>query len=243
MKYCFFFFVIAVFISGCQQTVEPESHALPDSLEWMETYYYTRDESQITVKIQQMAESGILEDKMYTSFMSAFFAQIFAANPDHLQEWFVEIQELSPAQQAIFLIALRWANTDVTHEMLEYRRKTLDDNISVMIRNLLNLPVPDFTRVPVRSADELDCCWGSFFASAAEPFFLAVIQTAVADEQGATLNKTAFEARISLRNWIEKDPVIARLTDDFAAEATPRQQQILRTLRSQKLMVPDVRFR
>lgn len=241
----FFLFSLALMMSvltSCRTEDDIRSDKAADCLAKMERFYRNPDLDLVAPMILEMHNAGILSDDVYLSFSAGFFSRLFALNSARLESWFEVIDTLPHNEQGLFLIALRWADTEPTNTLLHIRKNAVDDDVATFCRFILTLPVPDLLTVPLKSDKDIPAARGAFCGGAEEPYFNAVLGTAFAQEQDGMVNRIAYAARVSLRRWAENDAVIRHLIAEFEKQATPRQKRILQMLFSNDIALSETLF-
>lgn len=150
---------------------QPENAAEPlteicdkdDMGRWL-TYYYLSPTPELTPDvIQEMSRQGIFAKEHAAAPMAAFFARIFAANPDKLAKWAPRFKAMKADEKRVICYALYFSNTDEGKKLCAELVKNLPD--ADKWNNLLSVePVP-FEEMTISGPDVLDALWGSFMAT------------------------------------------------------------------------------
>jgi len=211
---------------GCAAPAAETSQKQPSDT-WMQTYYQHPSPERFEAEIRNLQRAGVLANEKSFYPTAAFFGRLFAANNDKLQGWMSVIDSFPEGDRNVFIVALRWANTPATEELLKKYASGEGPFAKYCDRIRAKTP-PDFKALTSPAPPELDGCWGSFFATGDKDYVLSVIRCAAAPEPQANADRMSrMAARWSLKSLCRTHPAIARIEDEFYKAASEQQKKSL----------------
>jgi hypothetical protein len=203
---------------------EPEQ---PDR--WIQQYYRNPSPDKFATEVRLAQKQGFLSKEGACYGAAGFFARLFAAHETRVQGWMSLVNSFPAQDRKLFFIALRWADTPKATKVLE--RYASEDTEARYCRNILT--VPSFKTLTHPTADELDGCWGSFFATGDKDYVLTVIRCATTPHEPGEVTPPQYAARWSLRSLCQEDTTIARIKGQFYQTASAEQRRSLDELFSE----------
>ena len=143
-----------------------------------------------------------------------------------LAQWLKFVETLPGKDQPVFLIALHWADTQRTQEALR-TIATQDSSRATYAQKLLQVPVPVLDQLTNPSAEELDMCWGAFFATGDPVYVLSVMRCAVKPAKANVIDMSQQAARWSLKALCRTHAKVRDIKDTFYKTASPDERQVL----------------
>lgn len=210
--------ILPVLLVSCAPLFAAPPDAKPD-VEWAQRYYEKPQPERFETEARLAQKQGYLSHPGGFHPAAAFHARLFAANPGKVAEWMKVVDSFPDDDRKPFLAALRWADTPATLALLDVYAKA-DGPLAEFCKKTRAGTPPDFKKLDHPTADELDGCWGSFFATGEPAYVLTVIRRAVLPKAGTQVEPVRFAARWSLRSLCEQQKRIMEIKDEFYAQAT-----------------------
>ena len=194
---------------------------------WMQEYYQHPQPERFEAEVKKLQASGALRNEGGMAPVAAFFSRLFqSAPPAQLAQWLKLIKALPDADQQVFLVALRWGGTRETQDALRaiasgkgktstYAGKLLDSNAPVLDK--ISNPTPE----------ELDLCWGAFFATGSPEYALPVIRCATKPTKDREFDLSQAAARWSLKSLCNTHKKLRDIKDSFYKTALPEERKSL----------------
>ena len=195
----------------------------PD-VEWAQRYYEKPQPERFETETRLAQKAGFLSRPGGFYPTAAFNARLFSTNPGKIVEWMKIVDTFPDEARRPFLAALRWADTPVTLALLDGYIKAGGPLAEFCKTTRAETP-PDFKKNAHPTADELDGCWASFFATGEPAYALTVIRRAVAPKEGEQVDPARFAARWSLRSLCDQQKRIMQIKDEFYAKATDAEKK------------------
>jgi hypothetical protein len=228
--------VFGVFVTRSAMCARPSDVSDPEVADvgrWLMTYYQKPDPANVARRISQLSKTGLLAKEGSEKLTGAFFARVFAANSDWVNEWCRAIDALPPQEQMRLWRAMHWAQTDTTTRVLAVRASR-NDEVAHFCREIVATPVPNFRSIEKPDPDDLDASWASFFASGEPAYVENVIRCALQPFEPAEKGKlkandlAPYAAKWSVKSLSEQDPRIREIVQLFRdSKATVAQRAIL----------------
>jgi hypothetical protein len=195
--------------------------------DWIQGYYQRPSPERFEAEVKKLQAAGALQKEEALAPAAAFFSRLFAAaEPPMLAKWLKFIDSLPAADQTVFLISLRWADTPETQDALQKRASGKTENAK-RARSLLDSKAPKLDKISSPATGELDMCWGAFFATGDPVYALIVIRCAVQPEKSGEIDMSREAARWSLKSICKSHAKLREIKDNFRKTATPAEQKSL----------------
>jgi len=220
-------FIIATFIfASCLLVGNAEEHQQAED-DWLQHYYERPSPERFETEVKKLQAMGILKKKSTIDPIAAFFSRLFvAADPSTLSRWLKFIDALPNADQAAFLVALRWADTPETINALR-QRSSGNSALANRAKQLVDSRSPKLNKISHPAPGELDMCWGAFFATGDPVYALTVIRCAAQPPESDPIDMSHQAARWSLKSLCKSHPKLRAIKDDFYNAATSAERKSL----------------
>lgn len=140
------------------------------------TYYYLRPRPEIFVKmVHDLAAEWQLDAASNRMKLASMFAEVFRQNPDKVEQWVDQFQDLMPKQLKVIWYSLGLSNIEQSRAILRKLAESATDSDKRFVDRLLALSPPDAFTMEVKGEDDLDLLWGTFFAGGDERCVVRVI--------------------------------------------------------------------
>lgn len=146
--------------------------------EWVTHYYEHKDTASVVTAIREMFRQGAFDEQdAQAAFAAGFLSMVFARNPDKIDAWFEELEDLTLAQKRYLWIALNFSKSPAGQQTLEKIREKSEPGPAQFIGELLAQAYLDILETPIDNTGALEVCWGSFFAGGDERYIVKIIGT------------------------------------------------------------------
>lgn len=198
---------------------------------WMQHYYVRPQPGRFEAEVKKLQAAGALKSEDAMPPLASFFSRLFAAaTQEQLAAWLKVVSALPEKNRQVFLVALRWAGTPSATDALrtiaagkgraaEYAAKLLTADVP-----------PDLTKLTAPAPEELDMCWGAFFATGDAAYALTVIRCAALPEKPGNINISRQAAQWSLKSLCQTHAKLREIRDEFQKTATPGERKVLEEL-------------
>ena len=221
----FSFVAFLLFALGYPTFAADKAKKADDS--WMQQYYQHPQPERFEAEVKKLQVSGALQNEDAIPPAAAFYSRLFkSAPPAQLAEWLKFIGGLPERDQQAFLVALRWAGTRETQDALRTiaARK---DKVAAYARKLLDAKAPVLDKISNPTPEELDTCWGAFFATGDSVYALTVIRCATKPTKEKDLEISQGAARWSLKSLCNTHKKLRDIKDSFYKAASPQERKAL----------------
>jgi hypothetical protein len=175
----------------------------PDDFDaFMDTYYLKPQPEGIGYAIAMLSSSGVLQIPQAVGSMTAFFGEVFAANPSRLAEWQLVIDKQPQVTKTTLGRALLWSKSG------------------------------GVLALPGRSQEMNGLYWGAFFASGNPMYVKKLLELApFADERNDfNLWGTGATAKWSLASNARQHPLVRKILEEEKRTADKRTQDLITEL-------------
>ena len=194
---------------------------------WMQCYYQHPQPELFEAEVKKLQQAGALQNENALFPLAAFFSRLFhGAAPARLAQWLTFIKDLPEAEQQVFLLALKWADTRETQDHILSISKQ-EGRTAIYARKLLKAKVSGIDKITDPAPEQLDMCWGAFFATGDPTYALIVIKCAVKQQKKDVINMSQQAARWSLRSLSLEHEKLRAIKADFYKTASPEERKAL----------------
>lgn len=194
---------------------------------WVQRYYERPSPERFEEEVANWQKAGVLRSASALPALAAFLSRLFRTAPAaQLDRWFGLVRGLPREDQKIFLIALWWADSPVAREAFETFIHRAGPGAAGM-EGLLRLEPPSLVNLVDPTVEEIDMCWGAFFATGEAAYALPVIRRAATSARQDATDQTRQAARWSLKSLCATHPRLREIRDEFYQGATPEQARSL----------------
>jgi hypothetical protein len=150
------------------------------------TYYYQHPHpDEVASALEAISAQGYFELDDVQAPLSGFFAEIFRANPDRIEQWIKPYVGI-PGRHILYA-ALWMADTEASKAALKLLINSSAAPDTARLKSLLETAPPTIQTMTINGPAALDFLWGSFMASGAEePVTRVIDQMKFADVKGNT---------------------------------------------------------
>jgi len=220
-----YFFALLLFFFCLPTRAVDQSKQADDS--WMQGYYQHPRPELFTAEVKKLQASGALQNEGAMAPAAAFFSRLFvAAEPPILAQWLEFIDQLPEADQRVFLVALRWTNTRDAQDALR-KRASGKSKVAKYAQKLRDSKAPALDMISNPTPEELDMCWGAFFATGDPVYALPVIRCAAKPSKANEIDMSQGAARWSLKSLCASHKKLRAIKDDFYKTAKPAERKSL----------------
>ncbi len=261
MKYSAVLVLCVCLLSGCVsvrkppeagQGPAPVSYKPSRAEQWMTHYYQNPEPDKLVEALRELHDSGLTAVPTAQRPLIAFVGRVLKDNPRLVPGLVESCQFLRREEIPLLAFALWFSGTEESKQ--EIAKLAKDEP---RYRGLLDQDPPSFADMAMTSPEELDVCWGSFFASGETSFIDRVIDClAYRDEEtdmakilmfgaaywsigsNSVQHKSILDhcrAEANARTGVDRD-VLMELLDTVAGKRQPRpiQQETIRKLKALK---------
>lgn len=231
---------LLLFLALCAPVVAADKPQAENEYDdaWVQNYYKHPQPEQFETQIKKMQAAGVLRIENAIPPLAAFSSRLFqSAKPDQLSQWVQFMDSLPDPDKQVFLIALRWADTPETKDALK-KIAAKKGNSAAHAKKLLKSDAPAIEKLTDPSPDELDMCWGAFFATGEAKYVLPVIRCAAQPDKPGLIDLSQQSARWSLKSLGDDHQKIREIKDAFYKTATPEQRKSLDDLFKKNISTP-----
>lgn len=209
------FLVMAQFqmLPSFAQSAPPQSF---DLNKWI-TYYYLKPEPDLTVQaILAMSEGGYFDKSSSLAALAAFFSQVFAQNPESIQQWFSKLGKLPQHHKRALWEALWYSATPQGLAQLKQEANIVDNPEKSNLLKMISESAPSIATLEITSPAVLDMFWASFMASGDPQFVLRIISALPWSDQKEDVSKLLIggSARWSLTSNCIQHPKVLEICKD-----------------------------
>jgi hypothetical protein len=180
---------------------------------WLETYYLNPQPSELPRQIRQLSHDGYFERPGHVALAIGFIGTIFAAHPQEVDGWLLQLNGLPLRHQKLIAAALWQAGHPLGAELLPLLGQF--DRNHEQLAEMASEPCPSILATPVRSPSSLNLHWGAFLATGDERHILTILDALGSERPGlggatqrALTQKAASHPRVLAicRDQLEKQP-------------------------------------
>jgi hypothetical protein len=194
--------------------------------DWIQQYYQHPSPERFEAEVRKTQMTGAFSGENGRYAGAAFFARLFAANGERVQGWMSVVDSFPEEDRKLFILALRWADTPATAQLLQ-KYASGGGTIGEYAGKVGASTPPTFKTLTHPTADELDGCWGSFFATGDKDYVLTIVRCATAIHDQSAMEPSQYAARWSLKSLCTSHAGIARIKDHFYQTASESQKRSL----------------
>ncbi len=221
-----FRFVALLLLAFTLPTLAADKHNKVDD-SWMQGYYQHPQPERFKAEVKKLQVSGTLQNEGAMPPTAAFFSRLFqSAPPEQLSQWLKFIGGLPEAEQQVFLVALRWASTRETKNALR-TVASKKGKLATYACKLLDSKAPVLDKISDPAPEELDMCWGAFFATGDSAYALPIIRCAVKPAKKNVIDMSQGAAQWSLKSLCSTHPKLRNIKDTFYKTASPEERKAL----------------
>jgi len=171
---------LAFSLACADEIATPEE---PDK--WITYYYQHPNPEDVASALKAITAQGYFEIDGAQAPLSGFFAEIFRANPDRIDEW-IEPYLGVPGRHILYS-ALWMANSAQSRAALKRLSISAAATDADKLQSLMETTPPTIESMNINSPAALDYLWGSFMATgSAEPVLRVIDQMKLSDVKGNT---------------------------------------------------------
>ncbi len=194
---------------------------------WLQEYYRKPSPERFEAEVRAMQKRGFLHNDGAIPPIASFFSRLFhSAAPEQLAQWLKVVDSLPEQDRQLFLLALRMADTPAARDALKAAAAGKGDAASYA-KKVIGTEQPDITKLTSPAPEELDMCWGAFFATGDAAYALTVLRCAVKPVKPKTIDLSQQAARWSYKSLSQSHPKLREIRDDFYKTATPEERKTL----------------
>lgn len=129
-----------------------------DAAEWMTSYYKSPSPSRFIPEVRSLVKEGALKRENSKLPIIAFLSQVMRANPDKIESWLEEFENIDDDQKAVLYASAWYSHTEQALSYFKQRK----------LHKYLEEPAPDILALKVNNPSVLDMLWGYYFATGEE---------------------------------------------------------------------------
>ena len=126
----------------------------PDA-DWMTSYYDSPSPERFVEEVRTPTNAGVFNDRKSQPYFIAFLSQVMAQNPERVERWLKEFEDLDEKQRTVVLSAAWYSDTEPA--MAYFQKKQL--------KAWAEQDAPSILKMKVNSPATLDMLWGHFMAT------------------------------------------------------------------------------
>jgi len=139
------------------QSVEAVEEA-KSSTDWITFYYKSPSPERFVDELRALTTAGTFEDSKSHAPFIGFLSQVMAQNPESVEPWLKEFEDLDEQPRKLILAAAWYSDTDGAKAYFKEKK----------LENLAEKDPPDILDLKVDNPSTLDMLWGYFLATGEE---------------------------------------------------------------------------
>jgi len=129
-----------------------------DASDWINSYYKSPSPNRFIPEVRDMVKEGALKRKKSKLFIIAFLSQVMRANPDKIEGWLEEFENIDDDQKSVLYASAWYSHTEQALRFFKQRK----------LHKYLEQPALDILALKVDNPSVLDMLWGYYFATGEE---------------------------------------------------------------------------
>lgn len=152
--------------------------------DWMMNYYRKPEPERIPWFLDQMHQHGFLKLDPVLPPVTAFLSEVFAANPDRLNEWFPADGPVFADERFVVYRALWACDKREAIAILDAAHSAAPEAIQTKLVAMRQSPPRPLVELTITAPAQLDMLWGAFFAGGKEDYLDRLIGVLERDPEG-----------------------------------------------------------
>jgi len=195
--------------------------------DWMQFYYQKPAPTRLEAEFTQYSRLGYLHKDGSVPPIAAFLGQLCVQNENLLPQWEAFFLKLPKEDRSLFVVALWLAHSDAAQKKLE-ELATRNDEMGQRAKAVVGKPpARDLRKITAQAPEELDMCWGAFFATGDQGYALTVLRYAAKIPKPGAIDLTHESAKWSVLALTRTHPRIREIRDEFLRTASEEEKKQL----------------